>query len=301
MTQRMLRDLGDPRVAYFDHGRRRVTVRLVDPKVPRTGKLSPRTQVVAQVPPVGPTRSPVIVTGWVAPATFEAHGLAPGLVRFTIARNNPITAWIVIRDLTIEATDPLFVPSWSMRDVPLGKLLRAALLCATADVRCTPPKPGTVAIRVAVLDESTNPPTVRWVTRQGHHITARSTRAEVVAAQHRFVAIALRGRANDRDLAQLATGRRPKRADVPHFLSPAALRKVASLYVEAPPQGQRPGVSIEEWIGDRAGGAPGTVRRQITEARRRGYITAAVPGKARRAERAAERKAFDKARKARKR
>jgi hypothetical protein len=297
----MTRDAGDPRVAYFDHGGRRVTVRLVDPQVPRSGKLSPRTRVIAQVPPAGPTREPVVVTGWVAPATFEAHGLTPGLVRFTISPNNPFAPWIVIRDLAIAASDPRFVPAWKWRDVPLGKLLRAALLIATADVRYTPSKPGTTAIRVMVgRDERTNPPTPIYVDRKGHRLTRDSPRAKWRAASPRIQAIALGGRAHDRDLSYLETGRRPKRGDVAHYLSPAALREVAREYAMAPPQDARPGVGIETWIGARTRRAPGTVRRQITEARRRGYLIAPVPSiAARRAQRAAGRKAYAAARKAR--
>jgi hypothetical protein len=68
---------------------------------------------------------------------------------------------------------------------------------------------------------------------------------------------------------------------VAHYLSPAALREVAREYAMAPPQDARPGVGIETWIGART-------------------LIAPVPSiAARRAQRAAERKAYAAARKAR--
>lgn len=276
MAERMTRDAGDPRVAYFDHGGQRVTVRLVDPRVPRSGKLSPLAGSIFQVPPDGPTRDPVIVTGWIVPARFEAHGLLPGVVRYSIGQDRAAPFRVVIGDLATSGPDAARVTAWAWRDVPLGKLLRAALLIATADVRYTPPKSGT------------------------YYATGRDTKWR--DAWGRARPVALRGRAHDRDLVRLVTGRRPKRGDVAHYLSPVALREVAREYAAAPPQADRPGVGIEAWIGARTQRAPGTVRRQITEARKRGYLVDDVPSiAARRAQRAAERKAFDKARKARRR
>lgn len=283
MAERMTRDAGDARVAYFSHGGRRVTVRLVDPKVGPNGKLPPDTLAVCQGVPGSASRDPVLVTGWVTPAHFEAIGLPRvGTVRYSIGRDNPFTVRLVIHDLSVTAAPPPYAVPWSMRDVPMGKLLRAALMVATCEVRYTPGKPG----RDRIIVDGKSMPSHRIIVDGKWNGRVRYT-----DAFGRLEPLRLGGRAEDRDLAQLATGVRPKRGSVPHFLSPAALREVARYYAEAPPQADRPGLPVEMWIGQRTHRAPGTVRRQITEARARGFIVANTPStKAHRDRRAASRR-----------
>lgn len=259
----------DARTLQIKHRHRVFDVRIVSPEISADGRdIHPSARVIREAEI--PRDRAVIVRGWLVPATFEVtsgDGLA---VTFAIdtadpSANRPIVISAVqisqrrqvIRTATSARAMPLVEWEWS--DLPPVEVLRdAAVTLASVWVR--------------VLLPSGSP-------RISSDMTAEETAAAVTAWREwdkaaKLEVIGLASAIPRADL-DLLTGREPRK--LPPFDSAAALREVARLYEEAYRDGGRPIAPIERYIANRTFRAVGTVRRQITMARERGYIVDAAP------------------------
>lgn len=254
------RTSADARVAHLDHGGKRLTVRLVSPIVSSDGRdIRPDTPVVCDLVPHFPGRS-MIVNGWAVPSTFEVEGIEHLRLTFDLVSSNPLTLRpLAVTNLRVEHLDPVWRQEWKLTDLPpVPKLLAVAIGLAAVVVRRTPGTfPG-------------------GADRYTFRITA-----EMSVAERRKVERQMRKAHGTTEVIGLASGVSPsdraalegkRRRDVPRWDSAEALRQVAKIYTEAYRDGGRPLKPIERHIADQTHRAPGTVRRQITEARKRGYI-----------------------------
>lgn len=253
MTRRTSRNHSDPRIATFTHRGNTVTMRLISPEVSPDGRHIRRDAPV--IHEGGPLDGKsVIVRGWLVPSTFEVTGLGNLVIRFTLAASNPLTRVPLVIDAMEITNAGIWRPAWNTADIPHDKLEREAIALATVWIRR---KPG--------------PPFVGRV-----HIDAKMTPAKRKAAMRPLTraygtneVIGLAAAITQYDLDKLR-GKKP-RGRAP-WDSAEVLREVARHYSAAKSDPERT-VPIEEYIGNLTFAPAGTVRRQITAARKRGYIT----------------------------
>lgn len=259
MAKQITRAKDDARVAYLDHRGKRLTMRLIAPNVSSDGRdIHPDTNVLCQVVEQHPGRS-FIVNGVLTPSTFEVTGLEGLRITFDLAISNPLAPHLVVSHLEVTHADPRWRREWNLSELPSIERLRAvAIELAAVVVRRTPgPLPGGAMRHEFRVTADMTPAERRKVEREWKRAYGKT---EVIA---------LASKVSEWDRAALEGKRR---RDLPPWDSAEALREVARYYAEAYRGGARPLKPIEQHIADRNHRAPGTVRRQITEARKRGYI-----------------------------
>lgn len=263
MAKQAKRTKDDARVAYLDHRGKRLTVRLIVPNVSSDGRdIHPDAPVLARNVPHFPGRS-FIVEGLLVPSTFEVEGIGGLRITFDLVKEHPLTDRLVVSHLEVTHTDPVTRLAWNLPDLPSIERLRStAISLAAVVVRRTPgPLPGG-----ATRHEFRPTPDMTPAER-------RKVEREWKRAYGKTEVIALASQVSEWDRAALEGKRR---RDLPPWDSADALREVARHYTEAYRDGARPLKPIERHIADQTHRAPGTVRRQITEARKRGYIAESV-------------------------
>jgi hypothetical protein len=254
------RDTDDLRVAHLEHKGARLTVRLVDPQVSIDGRdLRPDSPVIAEGVEHHPDRE-MTVRGWLAPSRFAVEGLEHLRVTFSLAPSSPFGGrpLLAVTDLVVEHASPFRRP-WSLAEIPPVEVLlgAAGMIASVWVIRKPGPFPGGATSHTFRISHDDTP------------AMRRKVRREFERAQGEFRVVGLVEAFTASDLEGITTkGRR----DLPKWDSTVALREVARIYAEAYRDGARPLKPIEEYIADRNHRAPGTVRRQITEARKRGFI-----------------------------
>ena len=269
MARHIRRDTTDRRVARVSHRGKTFEVRLIAPSVSADGRdIHPSEKVIREAEI--PRDRAVIVRGWLIPSTFEVLGRDGLYVTFTLDASDPVGRMpIVITSLEVRQirgvdrsessvrARPLV--EWSLSDLPSLDLLRdAALTIAAVWVRVLLPS-GSPRISTDMTAEEMRAASAEW------RRWDEAARLEVLG---------LADAISRSDLDGL-TGKTA--SDLPPFDSAPALKEVARHYEEAYRDGARPNAPIEHYIAARTFRATGTVRRQIAEARKRGYIVEARP------------------------
>jgi hypothetical protein len=241
MTRRTSRNQTDLRATSFEHRGNTVTVRLVNPEASADGRhIRPDAGTIHE----HTSGREVIVRGWLIPSTFEATGIGKLVVRFTLLPSNPLTLVpLVIGAMEIENPGP-YRPAWNTADIPIRKIERAAITVSTVWIRRRPGPPMPDGTRIRMWSEEHR----RWIGTN-----------EVISLANALTQYDL-----DRLRGKTPSGRPP-------WDSHQALALVARHYQAAKSDESRI-VTIEQYIGALTFTPAGTVRRQITEARRRGYI-----------------------------
>lgn len=242
----------DARSLQIKHRHRVFDVRIVSPEISADGRdIHPSAKVVRESEI--PLDREVIVRGWLVPATFEVTGRDGLAVTFAIDTAIPSAGGPIVisavqisqrRQITRDEVSTRAMPlvEWGWPDLPPVEALRdAAITLASVWVRIRVPSGGV-------------------------------TREWMAAAKLEVIGLA---NAIPRADLDLLTGRQSKK--LPPFDSAMALREVARLYEEAYRDGGRPIAPIESYIANRTYRAVGTVRRQITMARERGFIVDTAP------------------------
>ena len=269
MARHIRRDAADRRVARIAHRGEWVTVRLVSPTVSADGRdIHPEERVIREADI--PRDREVIIRGWLIPSRFEVIGRDGLYTTFALDASDPLGALpIVISSLEVRqvrrverserSTRALGLVDWSLADLPpLERLREAALQIASVWVRVLLPSGSPMISTEMTADEL----------RVAHEEWRRwdeTARLEVIGLADALTRSDLDG----------LTGKTAR--DLPPFDSAYALREVARLYEEAYRDGARPNAPIIHYIAARNFRATGTVRRQIAEARKRGYIVEAHP------------------------
>lgn len=220
--------------AIGKHGGKEFVVTMIQPKVSSDGKRWPKSAQFARR--IGTTEVPTDVHGIFLPATFEVSGLTRP-VTFSIGVSNILTNTpITIATLRIGHSDnPWGIGSLGDNDIPRpSALVRAALKAAAIIVTVSPGDGFGEGVILAV------------------GANTRRDEMHMLLGERRKL-------------------RQPGEAEL--WDSPAMLRAVAREYKAAPAKSERPGVGIEKYIGGVLRSAPGTVRRQITLARKSGLLT----------------------------
>ena len=259
----------DARSLQIKHRHRVFDVRIVSPEISADGRdIHPSAKVIRESEI--PLDREVIVRGWLVPATFEVTGRDGVAVTFAIDTAYPPAGGPIVisavqisqrrqiaRDESSLRAMPLI--EWGWPDLPPVEALRdAAITLASVWVRIRVPSGGW-----RISSEMTPDEMAAAVTAQREWMEA--AKLEVIGLAN----------AIPRADLDLLTGRQSKK--LPPFDSAMALREVARLYEEAYRDGGRPIAPIESYIANRTYRAVGTVRRQITMARERGYIVDTAP------------------------
>lgn len=263
------RDAVDRRVVQIAHRGQWFTVRLISPSVSADGRdIHPEERVIREAEIIRDRA--VIVRGWLIPSRFEVLGRDGLYVTFTLEASDPLGSMpIVVSSLEVRqvrrverserSARALGLVEWSFADLPpLERLRDAALQIASVWVRLLVPS-GSPRISTDMSPEELRDAHEEW--RRWDETAS----LEVLGLADSFTR-------SDRDLL---TGKTPR--DLPPFDSAQALREVARLYEEAYRDGARPNAPIIHYIATRTFRATGTVRRQIAEARKRGFIVEAQP------------------------
>jgi len=250
MTRRTSRNNSDLRVATFAHRGNTVTVRLISPEVSPNGRHIRRdTPIINE-----DTGSlPVIVRGWLVPSTFEVTGIGNLVIRFTLGTSNPLTRVPLVIDSMEIVNGGTWRPAWNPADIPHIKLERAAITLATVWIRRKPGPRFTGRLHI----DATMSPAER-----------KAALAPLTRAIGTSEVIGLAASITQYDLDKLRGKRPTGRAP---WDDHSVLREVARHYAAAKSDPNRT-VTIEEYIGNITFAPIGTVRRQITEARKRNYI-----------------------------
>jgi hypothetical protein len=211
----------------------------------------------------------VIVRGWLVPSTFEVTGRDGLNVTFAIDASHPsaiipivVTAVQISQfhrvEKTAKSVRALPYLEWDWSELPPIEVLRdAALILASVWVRIIIPS-GSKRISTKMSSAEMATAITEW--REWD----KSARLEVIGLADAITRA---------DLSLL----QGHSTDLPPFDSAIALREVARLYDEAYRDGDRPNAPIEHYIANRTYRAVGTVRRQITMARERGFIVETRP------------------------
>lgn len=259
----------DARSIQIKHRHRVFDVRIVSPEISADGRdIHPNASVIREAEI--PRDRAVIVRGWLVPATFEVTGRDGLAVTFAIDTAHPSPSLPIVisavqisqrRQIARTETSTRAMPliEWEWSDLPPVEVLRdAAVTLASVWVRVLLPS-GSPRISSEMTPEETATAVTAW--REWD----KAAKLEVIGMAS----------AIPRADLDLLTGRESKK--LPPFDSATALREVARLYEEAYRDGGRPIAPIERYIANRTFRAVGTVRRQITMARERGYIVDVVP------------------------
>lgn len=256
------RDTDDLTVAHLEHKGARLSVRLIDPQVSSDGRdLRPDSPVIAEGVEHHPGRE-MTVRGWLVPSRFAVEGLEGLRVTFSLVQSGPFGGrpLLAVTDLLVGHPEPSWGRrAWSITEIPpVDVLLEAAgMLASVWVIRKPGPFPDGATSHTIRISRDDTPAMRRKAMREWKRLLGEF---RVVGLIEAFTAS---------DLEGITTkGRR----DLPKWDSTVALREVARIYAEAYRDGARPLKPIEEYIADRNHRAPGTVRRQITEARKRGFI-----------------------------
>lgn len=265
---KLRRSSTDKRLVSLTHNGRSFDVRLTNPQVSADGRdIHPDAQVIREMDV--PRDREVIVRGWLVPSTFEVSGRDGLNVTFAIDASDPsgITPIVVTAvqisqahrvEKTAKSIRALPYLEWDWSELPPIEVLRdAALILASVWVRIVIPS-GNKRVSTEMSSAELATAITEW--REWD----KSARLEVVGLADAITRA---------DLAHL----RGQSHDLPPFDSAIALREVARLYEEAYRDGGRPNAPIEHYIANRTFRAVGTVRRQITMARERGFIVETRP------------------------
>lgn len=248
----------------FGHANRTITVTMIEPKINANGKptLNESNHIYRRINPASNTTTKpqrVKVMGYFVPASFRVTGWIHPIEFRTMF--NPFSSRITIQRITVGTDDTLGAldiddgqDQITLTGIPMGKLLAAAVKACVFTAYAKPAR-STVNLfgKTRRADPTGLPPF--WKTNQSDPIE--------------FVSIG--GTPTKADTAVLLATTPDDRAgvDLLPMSSPAALRRIASLYKFAEQAGRvgRDYKSVADWISDRTGRPATTCQQMISMAR----------------------------------
>lgn len=232
----------------------KITITMIDPVVSADGLSFPNRAMVRYETPATENDDPIMVIGNFVPATFTVTGWRYPITFTTAAHieNRHNFTQLKINDFTIHAGGENMPPMAStelVRDLPIGRMLRAAAMISSF-VATTKP-------RKLELPNKTIYPARGFV--------GNSVGLEIIEVGADILPI---------DLIEMVSGsRKTKRENKPAHTSLTALNEIAKWYKRAPKKlSDRNGLKLNEWIASKTLGNKNTIQKQITLAFNAGLI-----------------------------
>lgn len=249
----------------FGHANRTITVTMIEPKINANGKptLNESNHIYRRINPVSNTATKpqrVKVVGYFVPASFRVTGWIHPIEFRTMF--NPISSRITIQRITVGTDDILGAQDIydgqdqvTLTGIPMGKLLAAAVKACVFTAYAKPTRSTVNLLGKTRRFDPTGAPPFMKIANQSDPIE--------------FVSIG--GTPTKADTAALLATTLDDRAgvDLLPMSSPAALRRIASLYKFAEQAGRvgRDYKSVADWISDRTGRPATTCQQMISMAR----------------------------------